>query len=372
MRKINMLRKAILLAASLSLAPYANAQTGPEIKLEAVYIADIYQNNGGIEDGSVYLDNLGLAATTEFSNGTVGHVSLLYNNGNSLTELTGDSFAVSNIETGVQTIRLYEAWLSRNFGEQTNLKLGFFDVNSEFDVLDSSGLFIGSAHGIGMDIGQTGENGPSIFPVPGLAIRLEHNLSDKTLFRAAIIEGIPGDPDKPKRTTLELDSNEGAFLIGEIERRSETGKALLGGWAYTAEQASWDSTSDETNFGLYLRGETLLTETSDGRLTGFGRIGWANASVNNFSGFSALGLHYARNNGHEAGLGIAHATASDERKPYESLEGGETAIELTYAIPLNDNFTVQPNFQYIISPSADPMIDDAHVFGLRFIGSLSN
>ena len=375
------MRKFICLAASVSwvsltavqvLAQDIPAGDGPSIELEAVYIADIYHNDGGVENGTLFLDNLGLAATADIGNGIQAHASLLYNNGKALTDLTGDSIAVSNIETGVQALRLYEAWLSGDVDEGTNLKLGFFDVNSEFDVLDSSGLFIGSAHGIGMDIGQTGENGPSIFPTPGLAFRVEQKISDNLLLRGAIIEGIPGDPDRPKRTVLKLGDGEGAFIIGELEKSSDQSKVLLGGWAYTAEQVRWDQGADTTNFGAYLRGETVLKESRDGTLTGFGRIGWANGEVNEYSGFASLGLHYARENGHEAGIGIVHASVSEERNRFEELEGGETVIEMTYAVPVHENLTIQPNFQYVISPSADPMIDNAAVFGLRFIGTLSN
>lgn len=364
-----MFRFLLVTSAIMGIAPsYAGAQDTPDIDLEALYIADVMHNSGGVEDGTVYLDNLGLAATAEFGNGIEAHASLLYNNGNSLAELTGDSFAVSNIETGVEALRLYEAWLSGNVSAGTHLKAGFFDVNSEFDVLDSSGIFVGSSHGIGMDIGQTGENGPSIFPVPGLAFRVQQQVSDDLLVRAAIIEGTPGDPDRPKRTALKLGDGEGAFLIGEVEKAISGGKILAGAWTYTAERDTWDGGADN-NYGIYLRGETTLKETDDGVITGFGRLGLANEGVNDFSGFASLGLNYARENGHEAGISIAHAPASNERV---NVDGGETVVELTYAWPIHENLTIQPDFQYIFSPSADPAVDDAQVFGVRFIASLSN
>lgn len=371
-KAIDMFRSFLCLTTIISFTSPAWAQDKPNVEWEAVYIADIWHNQGGVEDGTVYLDNFGLAATTELPSGIEAHASLIYNNGKALTELTGDSMAVSNIETGVEALRLYEAWLSGNVTENTNLKFGFFDLNSEFDVLESASLFMGGAHGMGMDIGQTGENGPSIFPVTGLALRAEQSLSDRWRVRGAMIEGTPGDPNRPKRTTVKLGNGEGALLIGELERSSDAGKILVGAWAYTAKQAQWDGTADSNNTGIYLRGETVLKQTNNGTLTGFGRIGWADDNVNEYSGFASLGLHYARDNGHEAGIGIAHASASEERSRFETLAGGETAIELTYALPVHENLIVQPNFQYVISPSADPLIDDAAVFGLRLSGTLAN
>lgn len=51
------------------------------------------------------------------------------------------------------------------------MRIGLYDLNSEFDALDDAGLFINSAFGVGTDIGLTGVNGPSIFPVTSLAVR---------------------------------------------------------------------------------------------------------------------------------------------------------------------------------------------------------
>lgn len=348
--------------------PTASAQDSVDLSLDAIYIADIFHNEGGIEDGTVYLDNLGLSATAEFDNGLEVHISTLYNNGSSLSELTGDTMVVSNIETGVEAFRLYEAWVAGNLSASSSYKIGLFDLNSEFDVLDISGLFIGSAHGIGMDIAQTGDNGPSIFPTPGLALRLQHELNENTTLRGAIIEGTPGNPDRPKRTTIRLGGDEGALIIGEYERRSERSKILAGAWAYTEELPTWDGRKEETNYGLYLRGETVFFDSNGASLTGFARLGLANGEVNEFSEFASLGFNYGLASGHQAGLGFAYSVASDDR--LEPTDSGEMALELTYAVPLNEYLTFQPNVQYVASPSADPGIDDALVFGIRFIGQL--
>lgn len=76
---------------------------------------------------------------------------------------------ISNIETGVRATRLYEAWLETGLGERGSLRAGLYDLTSEFDVLETANLFIHSAHGIGSDIGLSGLNGPSIFPVTSRA-----------------------------------------------------------------------------------------------------------------------------------------------------------------------------------------------------------
>src|SRR3546814_12299182 len=78
-----------------------------------------------------------------------------YNNGRSISDLAGDVQAVSNIETGVRALRLYEAWIDQKIGDAASIKLGLYDLNSEFDALDTAGFFVSSPNGIGTDIAQS-------------------------------------------------------------------------------------------------------------------------------------------------------------------------------------------------------------------------
>ncbi|MCG8505052.1 MAG: carbohydrate porin, partial [Sphingomonadales bacterium] len=138
--------------------------------------------SGGLGDDMRSLANLDLTfeADLEDAIGWTGATVFaygLYNNDSSISELAGDVQTVSNIETGVETFRLYEAWLEQRVGEKASIKIGLYDLNSEFDALETAGLFINSAHGIGSDIGLTGENGPSIFPVTSLGARLEYGFA---------------------------------------------------------------------------------------------------------------------------------------------------------------------------------------------------
>lgn len=83
-----------------------------------------------------------------------------YANGRAFSEpFVGDAQTVSGIEA-VDGLRVYELWLQRSFGARTeqSLLLGLYDLNSEFETLDSSGLFIHSVRGIGHDIVQIGRN----------------------------------------------------------------------------------------------------------------------------------------------------------------------------------------------------------------------
>ena len=43
----------------------------------------------------------------------------------------------------------------------------------------------------------------------------------------------------------------------------------------------------------------------------------------------------------------------------------ETAFEATYRISLWKDFAIQPNYQFIVDPSGDKNLADAHVVGLQ-------
>ncbi len=342
------------------------------LQIHAAYTADIWYNDGGAENGWRYLDNLDVTAELDLERaigwkGATAFIYGLYNNGHSLSELTGDGQTVSNIETGEQAVRLYEAWIEQEFGASSSVKIGLFDLNSEFDALETSSLFINSAHGIGSDIAQTGENGPSIFPVTSLAVRIQTQMADGLTVRAAILDGVPGDPDLPSRTIIKL--NDGALVIGELDWISGNSRILAGAWGYSKKQDRLDGSDKSTSNGYYLRGETLLHEGVQGNISAFARIGVASDDVHPYGFFLSGGVAAEFGEKHMAGLAVAHARSSDISRslladPDLTLET-ETAIELTLASQISKNLSIQPSIQYIINPGASKGLPDALAVGMR-------
>jgi porin len=65
---------------------------------------------------------------------------------------------VSNIDAS-DAWKIYEAWLKQSlFQDRLPVLAGLYDLNSEFDVIESAGLFLNSSHGIGADYSQTGSH----------------------------------------------------------------------------------------------------------------------------------------------------------------------------------------------------------------------
>ncbi len=231
--------------------------------------------HGGVSSASHYLDNLDLQAEADLEQllgwqGARAFAYGLYNNGAAFSPAVGDAFVTSNIETGTQALRLYELWLEQQLAPGASVRIGLYDLNSEFDALDASAMFLASAHGIGVDISQSGLNGPSIFPSTSVAARLAIAVDRDWQLRLAVLDGVPGDPDHPARTAVQLGNGDGALLIGEVERHLDAGKVLAGHWRYTGGFDRFDGTRSHGNHGYYLRGDW----TSDATVLDPASIDW--------------------------------------------------------------------------------------------------
>jgi porin len=339
------------------------------LQFDAVYTGEVWRSEGGVADGWRYLDNLDLtlAADLDAAAGipdTRALAYVLYNNGASLSELTGDALTASNIETGVRALRLYEAWVEHDFRPGVSLRLGLYDLNSEFDSLEASQMFVGSAQGVGPDLSQSGENGPSIFPVTSLAARLALGLTDRLTVRAAVLDAVPGDPAHPARTAIEL--GDGALTIAEADGRIGFARLVLGGWRYSRRFARLDGSGFAHSQGAYLRGEACLARPSNCRLQGFFRVGLASPAVNPFGFFGSAGLTFALNPRARMGLALAHADAGGGAWRDPAVPRDETSLELTLAYTIYPRIVLQPNLQ-LLSTGGEGRGRSAAVIGLRAV-----
>lgn len=340
--------------------------------VQIAYTGEVWRAaSGGIGRGTRYLDNLDLTATADLEaligwRGATAFAYGLYNNGSSISELVGDAQTVSNIEVGTRAVRLYEAWFEQRLaGDRASLKVGRYDLSSEFDVLESGLLFVHSAHGIGTEIAATGRNGPSTFPFLSLGARLAVVPTDGWTLRAAVLDGVPDDPARPKRTAVKLSGRDGAFLIGEVERSLPGGKLLIGYWRYSARFDRLDGSRGRGNDGVYVRAEHHLTREPDADqgLAGFVRAGVADGRINMFDRYLGAGLTYtgAIPGRDEDQLGVAMAAAFTSKSYRLTIPATrqEVALELTYRAGLTDFLSLQPGLHYVIDPGADPSSRDA-------------
>jgi len=375
-----------ILALSAS-GPPARAEDA--VSLAAAYRGDLWRNvDGGVQKGGRYFDDLliGVTVDTERAVGLSGgtlNVLGLHNHGADLSgQFVGASQVISNIQTST-SFRLYEAWYEqRVFRDAVSVLAGLYDLNSEFDAIEPAALFINSSHGIGPDFAQSGQAGPSIFPVTALAARVDWQVTPEILLRAAILDGVPGDPARPKRVVaVKLGNGDGALIVGEIEATILDTTVKAGGWGYTArfddlnavDPVSGNPVTRGDNRGFYVSASRqVYSAGEDEGLSLYGRFGIAQGHINMFSSYLGAGAVYDNIlPGTSVGFAVASAAVG---KPYRRAQAAlglpsekrETIFEATVRSEITPWLTLQPDVQYVVNPSAAPGSRNALVLGLRF------
>jgi porin len=359
-------------------------------ELSALYTADALWNvHGGLQEGSAYLDYIEVAAGVDAGrargwDGVTLFASAFRRNDPTFSErYVGDSLVVSNIDAS-SPMQFLEAWAEWAFDAAGpgSLRLGLYDLSSEFDVLDSRGIFLNSAYGTGLDIAQTGLNGPSLYPVTALGARLAWAPHERLLLKTAVLDGVPGDPGERGRSRLHVSSSEGALWIVEATGGSERLRAGAGYWRYTTdfpdiEDADDDAMTRNDNAGAYVMLEIAPAPAAgpeEPRWLGFVRAGMAEERINVFDRFYSAGvvLHSAWPGQHGSDLGLAASEArvgSGYRRQRAAAglatDACERNVELTWRFPFGKHVAVQPDVQYVQNPSGDPAIADAWVVGMR-------
>ena len=67
----------------------------------------------------------------------------------------------------------------------------------------------------------------------------------------------------------------------------------------------------------------------------------------------------------QIGVSVAMARCGADFRAANNAQSHETAIEFTYVLPIADRLQIQPDFQYILNPGADPDLENALVLGIR-------
>lgn len=360
--------------------------------LSTLYTADLLRNaHGGLAVGNAYLDNLDVTLAIDGGR-AFGVPSLqlfaygLYNNDARFSEnLSGDAMTASNIDAP-RAIRLYEAWADWTFGaSDVSLRFGLQDLNSEFDTTEARSLFMNSTFGVGHELGQTGHNGPSIFPSTSLAVRMAFKPAADWALLVAAFDGVPNDPEHPSHTRIRIGGDDGALLVTELQRHGpRLTKLAAGAWHYTEHFERIDDTllgspspRKDASSGAYALADLTLWQDpldTDRQVEAFARIGVASASVNEFDGSAQLGIivrhPFSRRADESLGFAVAAARTGEpfrraQRTVGAPVEDGEAVLEITYRRELSSWLTVQPEIQYILNPGADRSLHNALVLALR-------
>lgn len=302
----------------------------------------------------------------------------------------GSLHAPSNL-ANTDTAKFLEAWIERSFFDDRLAVLGgLYAADAEFDVKETAGVFMNGGFGTGLDLSETGLNGPCVYPTSCIGLRARFQATDAHYVQLALLDGVAGDPDDPRGTQIRLGGDDGLLFLGETGFRRDVDdgrflRAALGAWHYTTDfddlvdtDAQGEPRTRRGSQGIYgLVEGALFTEPGQQTqgLSGFLRLGLADEDVNQVGYYAGGGLVYTGlfpgRDEDVLGLGVSAAFNGDSFEAAQAAAGTpvdshETAFELTYWIPVLPWLSVQLDAQLIKNPSTDPALDDATLIGLRY------
>ena len=373
-----------------------------------VYYGEVFGNpSGGMSRGTIYDGLLDLNLDLDLdrmSGGTLSeltvHVDADYIHGASLSEnFVGDFSNTSNI-AGYNSLRLQGLWLQKKFWDKRiAVKVGNISVDAgdEYFVSSSASLFINGTFGAFTLIGNNVPNAP-VYPVasPGIQIQIQ---PFSNFYVMSGIYGLDNDSDpefnNQNGTHFALRQNSGLLVMNEAgyllnqspNDRGLTGTYRIGSWLDTGNYTTFSSQADAANgtgplrsagadYGVYgVMDQQIYTE-GDQAISLFVRTGGAPSNTSFVDwyvegGFNFNGFVPGRKDD-IAGVAIARSHVSSDFSDSQLAQGAptpstaETVIEATYKVQMAPWWTIQPDFQYIITPGGEEgAIGNATVLGLR-------
>lgn len=324
-------------------------------------------------------------------------------------DYVGSFIGVDNIEAGTNTAQFSHAWLQKSFsGDSLSVLTGLYSMDSEFYVTDTSSVFIQPTYGMANDMAQSGQNGPPIFPIGALAVRMKYTTPSKSFYlQGALMDGVPGDPNNPHGTHIQLNKGEGALSVVEFgytpqeneppfeaappgemiepeqkvhEEHESFNKTAIGFWRYSARFDDLDPAAVDAfgnplrhvSQGAYFLAErTLLVEKdhSSQGLSGFVRFGTASKDIHQSDWTGSLGLRYhgliSGRDADIAGVAVTVSHVSEKYRLLNHAENSQTDVEATYRAQLDPWLALQPTLQYVSNPNMDATLGNAWVIGAR-------
>jgi porin len=349
------------------------AGSAPVTDIEAAYYADLFGNTrGGIttNDALRYQGLLELGLTVHLGRireglpGTI-HLLGLTTHGEGLTErIVGDTLVLSDIDSFRNTTQVGEYWWELPLWEdRVTVRLGKQDVNTEFIYVDAAKHFVQSSFEL------TPNSTLPTFPQPSMAavtlLQLQPDLQLKLGAWNALAR--PGD--------WGFSGYDAVFLASELEYKyADAAGRPLGTIAFAAGYQSpvvFEDAPLDAVHGYAVQWEQWLFREADPRRTEpQGLIAFAAYYPRFFEGerleesigtSGIAGLVYTGLLPHRdrdvLGLGFSGA------KLFQGGTGRELVYELFYRAELTPRVSLQPDLQYLSSPSG--IHPDALVVGLR-------
>jgi len=385
------------------------------ITYELTYTSEWLANvSGGLRTGSVYQGKLegAISADLEKLMGWSGwkfyaNAFQIHGTGGIGGEYVGSLNTVSNIEAR-PTTRLSEIWLERAFAnDKASFRFGQLTADSEFLISDYGSFFL--SNDWPTITKQNLPGGGPAYPLSTPGVRLKYEPTKDTAFLVALFNGDPStpgaeDPEVANRYGLNFRVNDTPLLMAEMQFRDnwdDKARGLaravrIGGWYHFGKFEDQRFGTDglslanpfsngiprpfTANQGVYGIIDQQLYRPEGGDhesgITSYARISAAPSDRNLIEfyldgGIIASGGMWGRPDD-KFGASFIYSRISNRVRGYEqdlnaytglmqAQRNYELSLELTYVAQIRNNWTLQPDFQYIINPSGQAAAPDGSV-----------
>jgi porin len=374
------------------------------VAISPVWIGEAFGNpSGGMKQGAISDGLFNVALDLDLDRMTDGavndmliHANALYIYGASLSSSDVGDFSNTSNLAAYNTLRLQELWLQKWFWEKRlSLKVGNMAVDNEFFQSQSSALFINGTFGAFTFIASNVPNAP-VYPMASPGVRIQFLPTSKFYVMAGVYgEDVNSDPTMNNKngTRFALDGSSGMLVMSEAgylvnqspNDRGLQGTYRIGSFVDTGNHTSFASQAQSangtgqlqstgTNFGVYGVMDQQIYQDGEKTVSLFVRSGGAPSNTNFVDyyvdgGFNFSGFIPGRQDD-VAGIAVARSHVSNDFSDSQIAQGGgpstaETVVEATYKIQIAPWWSVQPDVQYIVTPSGVEGSKNATVLGVR-------
>lgn len=362
---------------SVTLAQTDTSKFEKALQFEVSYIGDNLNSiYGGKKNGSVYLGMANIRALFDTEkigllNGNSLYVNAVNTHGATpSSQLLGDLQVASNIEAGNHTY-LQELWVKQKF-KKIEFTLGLQDLNVDFANSENGALFVNSSFGI---LPVVSANVPApIFPLTSLGFLTKWKVNENTNWLGAIYDGSPTNFDyNPYNLNWRFASGDGILAITELQKKvllnSIEGTYKIGIYTHnhfveSKLNSNFPDSLNHTTYGIYFYADQQVWQKNGKGINSFAQFGYSPSQISLIKSYVGFGLNFSGilNNASSDILGLAFAHAN-----LASNLGSETLVELTYQRQVTSNLYIQPDLQYILTPSGKSSnIRNCLVCSIRF------
>lgn len=323
-------------------------------------------------------------------------VNAFYIYGTNLSSAFVHDFSVSSNIAAYNSIRLDELWVQKGlWNNAVTVKVGNQGVDNEFFLSSGAALFIGSTFGSFTLLDNNLPDAP-VYPLASPGVRVQVQPDPHYYVMAGVYgldDGSFPNTNNQNGTRFSLNAASGMFIIAETgyllnqgkDEKGLQGTYRLGSFIDTGNFPTFESQADVATHHGFLRdggADYAIYGVVDQQIYAegpriisiFARPGAAPSNTNFVDyyvdgGFNFTGFIPGRDKD-VAGLAVARSHVSPDFSVSQIAESepplsAETYLEATYKIQLSPWWDIQPDVQYVITPSGVAGSHNATILGLR-------